>query len=159
MTRCVLGIDPGREGAVVALRGTAAEAALLPSTDAGLDGRALVATLRSLLGDDDQPYVVVERAQSFPGQGVASSFRYGRDYGRILGVLDAIGWPYETVPPAVWHRAVVGGSGVDPKARARAVVEARLPWLELRPGKRRKAHEGIVDAACLALYGLEVRRG
>ena len=153
MTRCVLGIDPGREGAVVALRGTVAEAALLPSTDAGLDGRALVAALRSLLGKGDRPYVVVERAQSFPGQGVASSFRYGRDYGRILGVLDALGWPYETVPPAVWHRALVGGDPGDGKARAALVVAQLLPDLELRPGRRRKAHEGIVDAAALAVWG------
>lgn len=153
----MIGIDPGREGAIVRLSDTSATAWLLPYDDAGLSGRQLAELLRAEVVSGDS--VVLERAQSMPRQGIASAFRYGRDYGVILGVLDAIGASYQTVAPGVWHRAVVGGSGVDPKARARAVVEARLPWLELRPGKRRKAHEGIVDAACLALYGLEVRRG
>jgi hypothetical protein len=99
-------------------------------------------------GDASAVHVVVERAQSFPGQGVASSFRYGRDYGRILGVLDVLGWPYETVPPGVWHRAVVGGDPADGKARAALVVAQRLPDLELRPGRRRVPHSGI------ALWGV-----
>lgn len=153
----IVGIDPGREGAVVRISTSGAASWLLPYDDAGLSGRQLAELLQTKVESGD--LVVLERAQSMPKQGIASAFRYGRDYGVILGVLDAIGASYQTVAPGVWHRAVVGGSGADPKARARAVVEARLPWLELRPGKRRKAHEGIVDAACLALYGLEVRRG
>ena len=153
----IVGIDPGREGAVVRISTSGAASWLLPYDDAGLSGRQLTELLQTKVESGD--LVVLERAQSMPKQGIASAFRYGRDYGVILGVLDAIGASYQTVAPGVWHRAVVGGSGADPKARARAVVEARLPWLELRPGKRRKAHEGIVDAACLALYGLEVRRG
>lgn len=153
----MIGIDPGREGAIVRIGTAGAVAWLLPYDDAGLSGRQLTELMRAEITSEDQ--IILERAQSMPKQGIASAFRYGRDYGVILGILDAIGASYQTVAPGVWHRAVVGGSGVDPKARARAVVEARLPWLELRPGKRRKAHEGIVDAACLALYGLEVRRG
>lgn len=152
-----IGIDPGKEGAIVRLGGAGDAAWLLPYDDAGLSGRELARMVREDLCGWN-PYVILERAQSFPGQGIASAFRYGRDYGVIVGVLDALGVPYRTVPPGVWHRAVVGGSGDDPKARARAVVEARLPGLDLRPGKRRKAHEGIVDAACLALYGREVGR-
>jgi len=149
-----IGIDPGREGAIVRLDDSGATAWLLPYDDAGLQGRELARMMREI----GEGVVVLERAQSMPRQGIASAFRYGRDYGVIVGVLDAIWQPYTTVAPGVWHRRIVGGTSDDPKARARAVIEARLPLLELRPGRRRKAHEGIVDAACLALYGREVGR-
>lgn len=158
MSRPVIGVDPGKEGAAVVIhRGRVYGVRLLPSDDAGLSGRELVRDLLWLQGQaggaDVPVQAVVERAQSFPGQGIASAFRYGRDYGRILGVLDALGWPYETVPPAVWHKAIIGGKSDDPKARAREWVEANHPEVELRPGRRRKAHEGIVDAICIAVWG------
>jgi crossover junction endodeoxyribonuclease RuvC len=158
MTRAVIGIDPGKKGAVVLVTDAHASGFVLPTSTAGLDGRQLVVELMELrnplgyrAGGDI--LVIVERAQSFPGQGIASAFKYGRDYGRILGILDALGWPYETVPPAQWHRQIVGGDPAEGKARAAAVVAARLPDLELRPGRCRVPHDGIVDAACLALWG------
>ena len=164
VTRAVIGIDPGARGAVVLLTDAHASGFVLPTSTAGLDGRQLVVELRdlvvgpegrdrALLGYGGDILVVVERAQSFPGQGIASAFKYGRDFGKILGVLDALGWPYETVPPAQWHRQIVGGDPAEGKARAAAVVAARLPDLELRPGRCRVPHDGIVDAACLALWG------
>ena len=151
----VIGIDPGREGAIVRLDGSEAQALDLPYNGGELDGRQLTASLWVL----GRAHVVVERAQSFPRQGIASAFKYGRDYGRILGVLDALGWPYETVPPAVWHRAIVGGDPAEGKARAAQVVAQLLPDLELRPGRRKKPHEGIVDAAAIAVWGQRRIRG
>lgn len=151
---CTIGIDPGKEGAIVALWDGGVAYELLPATSEGLDGRELAQALRRVRSAASAVHVIVERAQSFPGQGVASAFRYGRDYGRILGVLDVLGWPYETVPPAVWHRAIVGGDPADGKARAALVVAQRLPDLDLRPGRRRVPHSGIVDAAAIALWGV-----
>ncbi len=158
VSRAVIGIDPGARGAVVLLTDAHASGFVLPTSTAGLDGRQLVVELMELTDALKHepvplPLVIVERAQSFPGQGIASAFKYGRDYGKILGILDALGWPYETVPPAQWHRQIVGGDPSEGKARAAAVVAARLPDLELRPGRCRVPHDGIVDAACLALWG------
>jgi hypothetical protein len=40
------------------------------------------------------------------------------------------------------------------EGKARAIARAaQLPGLNLTPGRRRKAHDGLADAACLALYG------
>lgn len=147
----VLGIDPGMDGAIVALDGSTARGWPLP-TQKGVG--LLVADLVGLLAEiraSSSPVrlVVVERAQSMPGQGVASMFRYGRDYGVLLGALAALGLPVVTVPPATWHRDLrLGG---DPKAAAMAHVQGRLPSLELPRTKAKRL--GVVDAACLALWG------
>lgn len=148
----LLGIDPGHAGALVWLDGPRVHRVeLMPSTPkVGLDLGAVLA----LLEQDRPDEVVVERAQAMPRQGVSSVFSYARDFGGLLGLLAALRIPHRTVPPATWHRALCGARGTgDPKAVALRVVRQRLPSLELTPGRRRVPHEGIVDAACIALWG------
>jgi len=152
----IVGIDPGNKGGIVALDGqTAVLAEPMPATPkVGLDLYALIELLEGL---GPIRMVVLERAQSMPGQGIATTFRYGVGYGGILGVLAALRLPHTTVTPAVWHRDLVGhrpSEGRDQaKARALQVVRQRLPGLQVVPPRCRTPHDGLVDAACLALWG------
>lgn len=148
----VLGIDPGMDGAIVAIDATGPSAYLLPTQKGvGLllsDFVSQMAALRSC--HDPIQMVVLERAQAMPGQGVSSMFRYGRDYGSLLGVLATLGLPVVTVRPTTWHHDL-RLTGDNPKAAAMAHVQLRLPGLELPRVKKKR--EGVVDAACLALWG------
>lgn len=153
----VLGIDPGQDGALVWLfDGVPYRREVMPATPkVGIDIVAFIALLEA-----DRPQrVVLERAQAMPRQGVASSFKYGRDYGAMLGVLQCMQLSHTTVHPSVWHRALCGGkpSGEpqdQAKARTLRVVQQQLPTLDLLATPRsRVPHAGIVDAAAIALWG------
>jgi hypothetical protein len=147
----VLGIDPGQTGALVALSGaTVRLAAVMPATPkVGVD----LGAVRDLLEELRPDHVVLERAQAMPGQGSVSTAGYMRDYGGILGLLCALRIPHETVHPSTWHAQLVGKRAGDPKARALEVVRQRLPALALVPPRCRVPHAGLVDAACIALWG------
>ena len=150
----IIGIDPGARGALVALRGgrdVVASHVLPVVQGAGLDPVEMRDQLNRLrwLGEC---HAVIERAQSMGRESGSAMLRYGRDYGILLGLCTALEIPYETVPPATWHRALVGGSVGDPKGRTLLTVRQLLPHLELVAPRGRKAHDGIVDAAAIALW-------
>jgi len=152
-----IGIDPGKRGALVALGPQGAAVRLLASCYAGPDlvPALLVAALhdvRQQAGGGDVS-VGVEAQQSMPRQGLSSTFRTGANYGRICGVVGALGWPLHVWRPQAWRKAagITVGRGSDPKAATIAAVSARLPEVDLLPGRCRKPHDGIADAAGIAL--------
>jgi crossover junction endodeoxyribonuclease RuvC len=51
---------------------------------------------------------VIEQVHSMPGQGVASSFKFGENFGNIKGLLYGLGIPYELVTPQKWQKIVPG---------------------------------------------------
>lgn len=50
--------------------------------------------------------LMVEKAGARPKQGVASSFKFGIQFGKILGVLAAVKQRYFLVSPGTWQRAL-----------------------------------------------------
>ena len=104
-----------------------------------LDVPAIVNVLR----DWDPDYVFVERQQSMPGQGVASSFLTGQNYGILIGVLAGLRYP------AVWKRLT--GAPKDKK-----LVRQRAS--EIFPNNaedwRFARDDGLAEAAMIAEYGL-----
>src|SRR3546814_9276336 len=92
------GFDPGGRGAVALLDD---EGRLLEVHDMPyVDGHVLAPQLAAVVSVGGVTHALVERAQSMPGQGVASVFRYGTGYGVILGVLGALQVSSELVSPA-----------------------------------------------------------
>lgn len=96
-------------------------------------------------------FCVIEQAQAMPKQGVTSMFNYGRGYGKLLGVLEALGVPHETVRPTAWKKVVLAGTKKDKDAAIEHVMRA-YPGIPLVWGRRKVPHDGIADAACLAEY-------
>ena len=147
----VLGIDPGKKGALVALGRDDHRVSLASSYYAGrhLVPSLLVEALRRMRADlgAGDAVVVVEAQQSMPRQGVSSTFATGLNYGRILGAVETMGWPLHVLRAREW------GKRADPKAATIAEVSRRLPDLDLTPGRCRVAQDGIADAAGMALAG------
>lgn len=152
----IVGIDPGCTGAIVALSGGSEILfkTLMPKAGAGLiDVPGLAAVFRTQL---KECHVVLEQAQSFPKQGVASSFNYGRGFGSIEGVLGSLGIPYTLVRPHVWTRELHQGLPKEqaPKEKSLIVVKRLFPSEDLRASTRCKNfHEGYVDAVLIAEWG------
>jgi hypothetical protein len=96
----VLSVDPGLSGALAILdaRGDIRAALDIPIIGDGaqrrIDAPNLADTVR-----EHMPYTfaIVEQVGARPGQGVASTFRFGQSYGTILGVIGALAIPVRHV--------------------------------------------------------------
>lgn len=147
------GFDPGREGgfAIMSKLGVI-HAEPLPYLGEELDIARLVMLI---LGHrDGGARAVVEKVGAMPGQGVCSMFSFGRNVGELRGMLKALAVPFIEPTPQTWKKIVLAGT--DWKGRKEASIEHVMrayPDVDLLPGKKRKAHDGIADAVCLAEYG------
>jgi crossover junction endodeoxyribonuclease RuvC len=147
--RCILGIDPGLSGALGFFfpddpKRVACED--MPIAGGSVDAVTLSRRITAM-GPD---VVVVELANSRPGQGVSSTFKFGRAFGTVVGAVGALNLPLHFVTPSKW------------KAHFRLSAEkeeARALALRLFPAcgtqfERKKDH-GRAEASLIARYGAE----
>jgi crossover junction endodeoxyribonuclease RuvC len=146
-----IGVDPGMKGGIVAILA---------------DGRWLWAHPMPLLADDSVDFeavyrmfrvdggamVCIEKAQSAPGQGIASTFKYGTGYGGLIACATiATALKPVLVQSPVWKKEILAGLTHD-KAGAIAFVHQQFYGMKIiRPGCR-KPCDGMADAACIAEY-------
>ena len=169
MTRLLVGIDPGRSGAIVALspdrevvlalRGDGPEGYHRHAPKADPNEGAMLAALQQLTEFGRPAMVVIELpAWHAPGArmpaGVAG--RSGIEHGIWRALCAAHGWPVWLMGAKAWRKqaGIAGASGGDPKAETIAHVGRRLPGLDLYPPGKRIAHDGLADAAGMALAAL-----
>ena len=117
----IIGIDPGKTGAVAKLfcniEGvTFASVHDTPYIDDyDEDGMA------RLLGDEDETHVFLEKVGAMPGQGVVSMFNFGKGYGIWRGILGALYRPRTFVTPQAWKKEMMQGIKDKDAARPRAI--------------------------------------
>lgn len=146
----ILGVDPGATGGICAIRsGRIHTMFVMPES---------LAVLRQLLGvfDPASTHTFLEKAQSFPKQGIASAFNYGTHYGELRGTFSAMHLRITLVPPGVWAKSMhSGASGDFAKAKSLEVARRLFPGETFIPPNTRgkKPHMGLVDATLIALYG------
>lgn len=152
----IIGIDPGKSGALAALYADGTGDAIpTPLTGGEIDCRAV---LRFLDGREPVRLVVLEQVAARPGQGVSSMFSFGKSYGIMIGIIEAAGIPYRLVTPQAWKKRVLAGTTKD-KDAAISFVRRAYPTIDLTPGKKRTPHDGIADAVCLAEWGRQELAG
>lgn len=163
----ILGIDPGRKGGLVLLDGlTVLEARTGDGQDgyhrhaprADPDPAALVEVLMGVRIAHGIPALTLIEAPAWHAAGGArmgatAAGHSGMEHGMWRAILSAWGWPYRIVRAQDWRRAAGITGGRDPKAATVAHVAAILPGLDLYPGKKRIPHDGLADAAGIALAG------
>jgi hypothetical protein len=159
----ILGIDPGKDGAGVLL----ADDGTVPFTwltDASCVERAVRTGRKEyvpqlMLGMLQRAQllgvrlVVLELPGVRPGEGRGGGLTTGVGWGLWRMAVAAVGLPIVTPAASAWTRVVLRDAPGEGKDRAVHVALARVPALNLTPGRRTKAHSGLADAACLALYG------
>ena len=147
----IVGIDPGeKSGGVAVIHDDHAlpHVIPMPSIEDFADIMEELALKRS--------HVFIEKAQSFPKQGIASAFNYGRHFGELLGVIMAFKMPHTLVPPRTWTKVMHAGTkDADTKSRSIEAVRRLFPLVLLVPEESRakKPHLGIVEALLIAEYG------
>ena len=98
MDKIYIGIDPGKAGGICFLMDDEIKTFKCPATTHDMAEELILAK------DIRKCTAVVERVHSFPGQGVASTFNFGYNYGVWLGILSALHIPYQLCLPRKWMK-------------------------------------------------------
>ena len=139
-----IGIDPGAKGAM-ALLSDDNKPMIIP-----FDQERYIETIWGLKCEDAECICCIEAVHSISGQGIASSFKFGQTYGWLLGMLDAIGIPYQPISPQKWKKEF--GLTSD-KAQSVEVCKRLFPSLNLKRTERsKKDDDNCAEACLLALY-------
>ena len=138
----IIGIDPGQSGgiAIVAAGGTLLDAIKMPTTDADIV---------DYLQESDCGTAYIESVHSMPGQGVASSFKFGKGFGVLIGALAALRIRYEFVTPQKWQKAM-GCLSKGDKNITKAAAQRLFPHTKMT--------HAIADACLIAEYGRRAER-
>ncbi|HBH48588.1 MAG TPA: hypothetical protein DDX98_08100 [Bacteroidales bacterium] len=140
------GIDPGKKGAISLITDVGAFGVWdMPLHD---NGEIDVIELAKIL--KKRPNIVyIEKAQAMPKQGVSSTFNYGKGYGKVLGLLELLGLPFEEIRPTVWKKAM--GLSKMPKAESVKLAGQLFHGADLKT-KRGRLLDGRAEALLLAEY-------
>jgi crossover junction endodeoxyribonuclease RuvC len=154
----IIGIDPGLNGALAFYRLDINELYVfdMPTVEVMRGGKKkrelhinVLAEMLELPGQNKVAFL--ERVGAMPGQGVSSTFAFGRNVGAIEGVLAALRIPVTIVPPQTWQKAMNVRDGKD---------GSRLRASEVFPHMSatfaRVKDDGRADAALIAKYGERV---
>lgn len=144
----IIGIDPGDNGAMV-----------LSYPDGTLNVfRFKDATQHDIANalwewvpkdNDTDCFAFIEKAHSFPGQGVASMFKFGTSYGFLLGCLTALKFPFDYVSPQKWQKEL-GCLSKGNKNITKAKAQELFPNLKIT--------HADADALLIAEYGRRMKQ-
>jgi crossover junction endodeoxyribonuclease RuvC len=98
--------------------------------------------------------VGLEIQQAFTKQGVTSTFKTGRGFGLLEGILVGLKIPYTLIKPKSWQSVMFDGLAKDDTKKLSGMVAQRLyPKQDFRASPRCKnIHDGMTDALMIALF-------
>jgi crossover junction endodeoxyribonuclease RuvC len=133
--KLILAVDPGASGGIAYLRdGQPALAVPMPPTEGDR-----VELLRNLVVDPNNTIAFVEEVSGYVGvaQPGSSAFKFGRNFGFLLGALQTLGIRVELVRPQKWQKFLSLGtaSGCPSKTvwknKLKAAAQRLYPHLKV----------------------------
>jgi crossover junction endodeoxyribonuclease RuvC len=156
----IVGIDPGLAGALAFLDPaiSTVETFDIPTHVLARGGKQRreidIAGLIGILAVRRVDHAFIEAVGAMPGQGLSSTFSFGKTYGIVLGTVVSRNIPISLVAPVKWKRAMgVGRSKDGCRARASQLLPAHADQWRLR------RNDGRAEAALIALYGARALGG
>jgi len=143
----ILGIDPGQSGglAIVSLLGEV-EAIAMPFTERDIWDWISALELKGKV------VATIEKVHSMPGQGVASTFKFGVGYGGLRMALIAARIPFEEVTPRVWQKGLGISSRKKTESKTQFKNRLKAKAQQLFPAEERITLK-IADALLIAEFG------
>lgn len=152
----IIGIDPGITGAMAMIDQDLhligiADLPVMP-TGVGnrqqINGAELAKILRSVQESRQRQITVrIEDVASMPQDGSVQAFSFGKNVGRILGILEALQIPYELIKPAEWKKRA--GLWKKDKDASRTLAQQLYPEASLA----RKLDHNRAEAILIARFG------
>mgnify|MGYP001579597970 CR=1 FL=1 len=167
MNKLIIGIDPGLNGALAFVelesktnKVTVIEFVSTPSMQKmNSKGRMIVCpelvkavkrVLKSYPKHDKHAFL--ESVHSMPGQGVSSSFSFGKTVGIVEGIFTTLEIPVIPITPQTWKKKF--NLLKQEKDASRKYVITNYP--ELADQFKLKKHVDKADAFLIALYGVKL---
>jgi len=171
----ILGIDFGKKGGFALVN--EAEKIIYKCTmpireDNEIDITNLENIIDKVLGGMDATWTDVkvygEKLHAIYGTSAKSTFTFGQDYGAVRAAIEILIEPVELVRAVDWQRRIFtrfelkevkkkNSNRRDTKVMALHAALKRWPdeiWTA--SSRHRVLHDGMIDAALIALYGLEL---
>jgi len=128
----LLALDPGKCGGIAHLRGGRVHAHPMPATEGDI-----LELLKDLASPPEETTAMIEEVSGFAGrpQPGSAMFKFGRNFGFLIGVLQGHGVRIEFVRPARWQREFSLGtaskckSPTEWKNRIKAAAQRLHPHL------------------------------
>ena len=143
-----MGIDPGQKGGLAILndKGEAVGAWRYPG-----DVSEMAKLIKAIHAKYNVTLACVEQVHSMPRQGVSSTFKFGINYGAILGILSTLDIPYIMCTPRKWQKELLDSGTGETKERSLNMARRLFPIIDLKF----KADDGKADALHLARWALK----
>lgn len=170
----VIGIDPGKDGAMAKVDGTKLlKVETFPKIgskkDEEINFRELYGRLQIWSRDAD--LIVVERVHAIFGSSAKSTFNFGRNFQMAVDAASLMIAPLELVKPKEWQKQIFAGETPRfkiSKEGARNIKDTKgtslLVSSRLFPGEKflktersSVPHDGMIDAALIAYWGANFR--
>ncbi len=150
-----IGIDPGISPSLSALddKGSLLWMKDIPAIETG-KGKAKKNEMNggeireSLIGAD---HVFIEKAQTMPDQGIASTGKYMKGAGIIEGICIGLGIPYDLISPVTWKKAMMPGMQKGKEASLLRVQQLYPDSVKLKKDNHK------AEALLICLYGINYR--
>lgn len=152
--KTIVGIDSGQRGAFTFIKDDEVETVVMPLNGEVIDTKAIADMLLEIRSEIK--LVVLEDVFAMTKASASGMLSFGRNHGRIEGILVGLKIPYVMIPAKTWQKAMFGNvSGDNTKAKALTVASQLYPNVELMATSRsRVPHDGIVDSLLIATYGV-----
>jgi crossover junction endodeoxyribonuclease RuvC len=156
----VLGIDPGKSGALAFLDTSVSTCEVYPIPMTAPVKKTKQSRARSfvdvaLLKEIIRHYAIdvafMENVASSSQMGVVSAFTFGEGFGTLKGVVGAHDIPLILVTPQKWKRALK--LPADKKETVRKASKLFINGDSVFYGPRGGVLDGLAEASCIALYG------
>ena len=138
----VLGVDPGVGGGLVLLKNQKPICIGLYTTEQNFIDNV------EELAEEGIDAAFIEKVNAFPGQGVASTWKFAQNYGFERGVIRTLKIPLHEVLPRKWQKEL----GI-PQVKEKTKRKAALKDTAGRLFPNIKWTLKTCDAALIALYG------
>jgi len=156
-----VGIDPGLDGGIALIEESQGSTlfdipVIFEKTKKGKRRRYCIQAICEIFRHNilkysrEEVFVVLEKAQAMPGQGVSSMFSTGRGFGMYEGILSAFQVRHDVVHPKKWQKEFsISG---DTKAKAFQVAQQLFPGQQFTTTRGRLL-TGRCDSVLMAEYG------
>lgn len=137
--KTIIAIDPGQSGGIAQEINYDMNDSMIHTLNVNPMPQTVKDIYRNLWLDPPSNHgvtVYIEDVHSMPGQGVASSFKFGRGFGNLEALVIALRYKLIYVRPQVWQKALgllskKGESKTQHKNRIKAFAQQRYPDIKV----------------------------
>ncbi len=156
--RIYIGVDNGLSGGIAMLQNRKILELTTMPTIVGSNNRNeydIQEILKILEKHKKDATIIIEKAQAMPKLGTVQAFSFGKLYGIMLGLVNALKMSYSIVHSRTWQKEMFRDISSENTKQASVTVARQLyPEQSFLATKRsKKMHHGLTDAVLIAEFG------